>query len=313
MSFRLLIAALLVIASGVGSCGPGAREPDPSAPLRIVVTIPPLQGLVEALAPAGASVRALMPPGRSEHGYEFTPSDIAAVGKADVVVYVGLWLEPAVDKFVRQNRSNRRRAVVLGEVLGIKTDDHAHHHHAPDEPCDHAVDVHVWLDPELVRQAVPALRRAVEEAQDAAGRLHQAERTRLDQAESSLLTRLSELDAEHRAALAPLRGAAIVTHHAAFSRLAERYGLKVAAVLRPIEGNDPTPAQIAAVVEAIQREKIGVIFVEPQFSPAAASRIAERTGTKIGRLDPLGSGDYFTFMRANLKELVEKLTPPSAP
>jgi len=313
MVFRslVLIAALGFMA--LAGCWRNDAAPRAQGPVRIVVTIPPLRGLAQALAPEGASVRALMPPGRSEHGYEFTPSDIAAVGKADVVVCVGLGLEPAIDRFVRQNKSNRRRVVVLGEALGIKGDDHAHHDHGPDEPCDHAVDVHVWLDPVLVRRAVPALRSAIEGALGSAGALTDAERSRLDAAEAALLASLDELDAEHRAALGPLKGAAIVTHHAAFNRLAERYGLKVAAVIRPIEGNDPTPDQIAQVVEAIRRDKIAVIFVEPQFSPAAAGRIAERTGTKIARLDPLGSGDYFAFMRANLKELVDHLAPPGPP
>lgn len=308
---RLLVLALAWM--GVLSAGCGPRSPDSSGPLRIVVTIPPLQGLMEALAPPGASVRSLMPPGRSEHGYEFTPSDIAAVGQADVVVYVGLGLEPAVDKFVRQNVSARRRVVVLGDVLGLDADGHEHHPHGPDEPCDHAVDVHVWLDPVLMRSAVPELRRAIEEAQRSAGRLTDQERARLDAAQDDLIRRLTELDEEYRRALEPLKGSAIVTHHSAFGRLAERYGLTVAAVVRPIEGSDPTPAQIAQVVEAIQREGIGVIFVEPQFSAAAARRIAERTGVRIGQLDPLGTGDYFALMRANLAALLEHLSPPADP
>jgi zinc transport system substrate-binding protein len=266
---------------------------------------------MQALAPPDATVRTLMPPGRSEHGYEFTPSDIAAVGQADVVVYVGLGLEPAVDKFVRRKPSDRRRVVVLGDVLGI---DHEHdHHHEHGEACDHAVDVHVWLDPILMRAVVPELRRAIEEAQRSAGRLTDRERTRLDQAQAELIRRLDDLDREFREALEPLRGAAIVTHHSAFGRLAERYGLRVAAVIRPVEGSEPTPAQIAQVVEAMRREGVGVIFVEPQFSEAAARRIAERTGARIGRLDPLGTGDYFALMRANLASLVQHLTPPQAP
>lgn len=299
--------ALLLAAWGTG-CADGTPKTD--EPLRVVVTIPPLKGLLEALAPPGSSVRALMPPGRSEHGYEFTPSDIAAVGNADVVVYVGLGLEPAIERFVRERLSRRARVVALGAVLGV-SEEHAGHDHGPDEACDHAVDVHVWLDPVLMRQAVPALRQAIEGALEATGRLDPAERARLDKAQADLDRRLDELDAEYRATLEPLKGASIVTHHSAFGRLARRYGLEVSAVIRPIEAQDPTPAQIAQVVEAIREQNIGVIFVEPQFSAAAAERLAERTGARVARLDPLGSGDYFAMMRSNLTSLAANLAPPA--
>src|SRR6185295_361805 len=89
--------------------------PYKAVPLDVVVTLAPLRGLVEPRLPEGSKIAVLMPPGRSEHGYEFTANDIAQLGRADLVVLVGLGLEPQVESFLRKQPSSNRRVVDLGE------------------------------------------------------------------------------------------------------------------------------------------------------------------------------------------------------
>jgi zinc transport system substrate-binding protein len=136
---------------------------------------------------------------------------------------------------------------------------------------------------------------------------------------AALTAKLQQLDSEIKSVLAPYAGRAIVTHHAAFGRFADRYGLRVAEVLRPIETSEPTPGQLSQVAQAIRKENIKTIFIEPQFDPAAAQRVATLAGVSVATLDPLGTGDYFQFMRSNLQSLVKGLgtestsTPVSRP
>ena len=88
-------------------------------PLRAVVTVAPLKGIIEPLLPPGSTLSVLMPPGRSEHGYEFTPSDIAALAKADLVVYVGLHLEPRVAAALREHPVQGREVICFAEAVGL--------------------------------------------------------------------------------------------------------------------------------------------------------------------------------------------------
>lgn len=281
-----------------------------AAGLKVIVTIPPLKGIVEPLLPAGSTVQVLMSPGRSEHNYEFTPADMASVGGADLVVFVGLGLEPQVAKFLAAHATPKRVDKSLADASGVKTGEHEHHEHedADDDRIDHvANDPHVWLDPVLMKEALPRLAEAVGAAMKAQGEWSDSASAQLETALASELKHVDELDAAFQQKLAAFKGEKIVTHHAAFGRLAERYGLKVAEVIRVNEGEEPTPGRIAAIVQAVRKEGVRVIFVEPQFDSATAERVAQAAGVKVVKLDPLGDGDWFAMMRGNLEGLVEGL------
>lgn len=307
-----LVAFLLVLGAvaGLGALAPN-QVGGSSGPLRIVVTVPPLAGLVKALAPPGAEVTALIVPGRSEHGYEFTPEDVARLARADVAVYIGLGLEPKVEDFLKSRPSPSRQVVCMADALGIHADpDHQGHDYAPGEPCDHGpVDQHLWLDPALVETFVPLLASSIENALAQRGSLDERARAEHEARTADLVARVKALDAELREQLKPVAGEAIVTHHNAWPRLADRYGLKVAAVIRAVEGAEPTPDNIAKAVDAIQEQRVRGVFFEPQFNPAVAERIAQAASVRLGKLDPLGDGDWFALMRSNGRSIVETLRP----
>ena len=291
-----------------------------ASPLRVVVTVPALKGLVEPLLPEGSSVAMLMRPGRSEHGYELTAQDIASVAGADVFVYVGLGLETRVERVLEKRGDAGLEGVVcVADALGISLDadgheDEAHAGHAHEEHDGHTheehvhrVDQHVWLDPVLVARSVPELAERIEASlrakpgwnEDAAGALA----ARRD----ALIARVEGVDRAYRERLAPFAGRAIITHHDAFSRVAERYGLKIAAVIRVGDSGESTPEDIVRVVAAVKEHGAGAIFREPQYDAKAATRLAEQAGVRLLTLDPLGDGDWFAMMEANLEALCDGL------
>ncbi len=321
-------------------CDAGADRPQVSdsgaAPVRAVVSIPPLKALVEPFVAAladvndGASgtVEILIPPGVSEHGYEIPPTRLAALAKADVVVYVGLGLEPQVEDFLKDHPSPTRRVVEFAKMAGVEAnDDHDHHEHAHDDhdhPHDHdhdhdhahgrdGQDPHLWLDPVLVMKLVPAIRQAVEQAAIARApkgtpRLALI-KGRLDVAEKALLERVRAVDEEHRTRLAGHQGGggrAVVVAHDAWGLLAARYGFETVAI-KGMLATEPTPQSIKAAVEAIRVRGATVVFTEPQLAQATSQRVADAAGAKLMELDPLGSGDWFSTMRANLDNIVAAL------
>lgn len=288
----LLVAGLAVGGLLVAGCSrqPDARAATGDDPVRVVVSIPPLAGLIEGLAGDGAEVTVLVPPGGSAHGFELTPSDVNAIGRADVVVLVGAGLDTAVERVA--SRSGGVTIVNFAAVVGVGGVGASHDHAEDDEHHDHdhaGPDPHLWLDPVLCEALVTEVGRALGAP---------ADRVEARRAE------LRRLDEELRAMLAPLAGRSIVTHHDSFSRFADRYGFVIAAVVRPLDSVEPTPGELSRAAEAVRASGASAILIEPQMPAGAAERLAELTGVRIGTLDPLGSGDYFAMMRANAAELV---------
>lgn len=304
MARRALLAILVLLL--VPACSRRqAREP---GPVRIVVTIAPLKGIIAPLLPRDAEITILLPPGRSEHGWEPRPSDLKAISRSDLFIMVGLGLETGVERLLPKMPGVQRKTIVFADAVNIEAGEESHSHpHDGDDDHEaahaHGVDPHLWLDPVLVRRFAAAIVPRVKQACVDAGAAADVEGAATD-----LDARLALVHQRHEQALAPLRGKSIVTHHAAFGRLAERYGLKVAEVIRPVEGVEPSPGQVAAVIDAVREAGVSAIFVEPQYGDRAAERIAAQAGVQVGRLDPLGQGDWFAMMQANLDELVEKLS-----
>ncbi len=307
------LTALLVLCCLAG-CGKSTEQQAHLGTIRVVVSIPPLAGLVEALVPDGAEVLVLVEAGQSPHSYEPKPSDIAAIGRADLIVLVGMGMESSLPASVREGP----KVLVMAEALGLGSSDpndshdHAKHDHAHG-PGD--ADPHLWLDPQLVAEFVPMLVARVRDAAQTEG-MGASVITSIHEREAALLASVRTIDDQYRHRLQPFAGTAIITHHTAWSRLVERYGLKIAAVLQVVEEAEPSPGHIAEVVALAKEHRVLAVFTEVQLDARIAERIAAQLGVPVGRLDPLGRGDWKAMMRANLDELVsvlERAQEPDAP
>jgi ABC-type Zn uptake system ZnuABC Zn-binding protein ZnuA len=314
------VVALLLLATPVAANAQAGDAASPR-PLTGAVSIAPLHGLLEPLIAAanGSSadtpsaaktespVSILIPPGRSEHGYEAPPSRLTRMRDADVVVLVGLGLEPQAEKFLAEHPpadGRSRRLIRFADVLGIDFDPHDHHHHdhAPGEPCTHeGPDPHLWLDPVMVERLVDAMTREVRAiAPDAAAR------ARVDAAGQQLRQQVRAVHEEYALACGQFHTKVFVVGHDAWRRLCERYGLSTVAIAG-LTATEPTPKALEQAKQAVREHRLNAVFAEPQLSDRAARRIAEACKVEIRRLDPLGQGDWFAMMRGNLAELQRTL------
>ena len=161
-------------------------------------------------------------------------------------------------------------------------------------------DVHVWLDP--LRYAVLVKRIA-----DELGRPDRAAR---------LGGRLRSLDRAFAEGLADCERREIVTNHAAFGYLADRYRLEQVAITGGSPEGEPAPRDLERAVEAVRETGATTVFVEPLVSTRVVEAVAREAGVKTAVLNPIEGlteseqargADYFSLMRANLATLREAL------
>lgn len=295
MARLLAILALLLLPA----CTRSAPPPEPV----VLVEVAPLVSLIQPLVGPGYQVRPIVPAGTSPHGYQLTPGDARALASAALVITVGPVLDPGITRAV-QRQTPKDRQLSIADLLGIEhDDDHHHHDHEHGEDCVHAVDPHLWLDPELMHRMIALL------PEQLAARGIAADTA--DSAAATLLTDIAAIRADYADRLAPFHGRAIITHHNAFQRIADRYHITVAQVIRPVSTVEPTPGDLTRVLDAARQHQVGAIFIEPQYPDALPRRIADRLGLRVLTLNPEGSTDWSAMMRDNLDALVEGLSAPA--
>jgi zinc transport system substrate-binding protein len=155
-------------------------------------------------------------------------------------------------------------------------------------------DPHVWLDPVLFAQMSTRIGAA------------------LHRSAASLKADLQKLDGEYRRRLRHCVRHEIVTSHAAFGYLAQRYGLKQVAITGLTPESEPSPKQLTDVIRLVKRTHATTVFFETLVSPRLADTVAREVGARTAVLDPIegltpaeqkSGADYLTLMRRNLANL----------
>ncbi len=80
-------------------------------------------------------------------------------------------------------------------------------------------------------------------------------------------SKLDRLDAEYRAGLAHCARDVIVTSHAAFGYLSQRYGLQQEPISGLSPDAEPTPQHLADLKALVERDGVTTIFTEELVSP----------------------------------------------
>ncbi len=296
-----------------GTAGPSASGDKPATSNVIVASIFPLQNVIQQLVGDQLQVISLMPAGVNPHDFEPTAQQIAAVSNADMMVMVGLNLDPWALKVAK---ARKIPVISMAELVGLATpethDAHAGHDHGHDHKHDHAHDHagpnnHLWLNLEYTRKMVRELTPILAQR-------HPAKAEAIKVNSEKLLAELAQLDKELADMLTPLPVKELVTFHNAFDPLAERYGLKVVAHLADIDlapGGEVRSSDLVQAIEAIRKYKLKVVYAEPQFPDKAVEMIARETGARVLKLDPEGNPNtpefatYQQMLRTNAKTLVD--------
>jgi zinc transport system substrate-binding protein len=284
----VLTILVLLLAAGCGS----AEGEEGSG--EIVAAFYPLAWAAERVA--GEDVRNLTPPGVEPHDFELSPQDVGTVGEARAVFYLEHF-QPALEEAIESADAN---GVNLLEGLDLlePAEEEAHEEHEEHE--GEARDPHVWLDPVRFADVVERLGRELERPEAAA----------------ELGGELRKLDRELRRGLADCERHELVTSHAAFGYLAERYGLEQVAITGASPEAEPTPAELRNLVEEVRSHGATTVFFETLVSPRLAQTVAREVGAETAVLNPLeglteeqlaDGEDYFSVMRENLAALRKAL------
>ena len=287
----LLLVSLAVAGCGASSAGGGRPV--------VVATTTQVGDFARVIGGHRVDVRTLLRANADPHEYEPRPSDVRAVGEADLVLRSGGDVDDWLDRVLSGAGGHAARLTLIDRV--------------PKQRLDGKLDPHWWQNPRNVALVVPAIR-------DALTRVDPGGRADFNRRAAAYSRRLAALDRGIARCVASVPPAQrkIVTTHDALGYFARRYGVKVVGALIPSLSTQAQPSarDIQRLVSQIRREHVRAIFPESSINPKLERAVARETGARTGAhlwADALGppgsSGDtYLHSMVSNARSLVEGMS-----
>ena len=273
--FVFVLIGLVILTA---ACQPSAQtqteQPDA---LVVTVSILPQAYFVERIGGDAVAINTMVGKGEDAHTYEPKPDQMRALNDSEVFFSIGVEYEAS---WIPRFRDNNPDMLVVNSATGIeKIVASAHQDDSHDED-DHSgeADPHVWLAPEngkIIAENIfnTLVELAPEHADDFQANF------------DALIADIDALDTEIQSSLSELDSRVFMVFHPAWGYFAAQYNLEEIAV--QIGGQDPSPRELAELVDLARKENIRVIFVQPTFSTADAEAIADEIDAQIAFVDPL--------------------------
>ena len=272
-----LIPLMLILVLALTSCQKNAEN---SGKPKVYTSFYAMYDFTKTIGGDDIDLTNIVPTGTEPHDFEPTASDMAKLSEADIFIYNGVGMESWADKIIETLPQNVK---VICTSEQIPTDGN---------------DPHIWLSPQNAKLQMQAICNVLSEVDS---KNAQNYINRLD----SYLTQIDEVDTEYKNA--ELDGKTIFVTHGAYSYLCNDYGMKQVALEGVTGDSDPSPSQMAKVVDQIKSEGISCIFYDPLEGDKMAQAVANEADIQALPLYTFEgdseSRDYVTVMKANLEEL----------
>jgi zinc transport system substrate-binding protein len=241
--------------------------------LKVLATFFPLQNWAAAVGGDRANVSLLVRVSIDVHDFEPGPADLEAIAQANLLVLNGAGLEPWAPAVLAA--AGNPQLAVVNCSLGINLIK------VPPEfqAGDRTIDPHIWNNPVDAIAMVKNILAGYIQADPADASYFAANA-------NAYIRSLQVLNQEFMdLANSKLGTRDFVTFHTAWGYFAQQYDLTQIPVFGPFE-EEPTPADIQSVVNAINQNKLCYVGYESLSNPAVVQAIASQTHATLVPMDP---------------------------
>ena len=238
--------------------------------IQVVTTVSPITNIVQNVGGDRVSVNGIVPEGTNSHTFEPAPSDAALMEDAEVVFINGLHLEEPTLELARNNVGEGVPIVQLADRT-ISEDEYIFDFSFPES--EGFPNPHLWTNPLYAKEYAEIVKNELS-AIDPAGA------DTYEENYEAFASRLDALDAAVRDATAtvPEEDRKLLTYHDSFPYFAREYGWDVVGAIQPSDFADPSPRDVASLIDQINEENIPAIFGSEVFPSPVLEQIAAETG-----------------------------------
>lgn len=288
---RALIACLLLLLSNVTA----------AEPLKVVTSFSILADLTRAVGGEHIQLTNLVGADQDAHHFEPSPADARLLQHSDLVISNGLGFEPWLERLLASSESKAAHLEASRGIVPLMTE----------EDGERVPDPHAWQSLTNAELYVRNIAAALSQHDPANARYYTANR-------DAYLKQLHVLlqQATQRFANVPASQRTIVTSHDAFGYLGQAWQLRFIAPQGLTTHDEPSAAEVAALIRQIREQGVRAVFVENIRDPRLIEQIAQEAGATVGGTlysDALAAegpaSSYLGMFRHNLDTLLAALAP----
>ena len=275
---RLLVVCLVLASTGlIAACGSDdSGGPSSSSggadQLQVGTTVAPITSIVANIGGDRVKITGIVPEGTNSHTFEPKPSVAELMSTLDVLYVNGLKLEEPTKELAEENLKDGGEIVELG-TKSIPESQYAYDFSFP--KSGGKPNPHLWTDPKY----------ALKYAEIARDDLSERDPDNADYFEANFdkfKTKVDAFDKAMRASFAtlPREKRKLLTYHDAYAYFAKDYDWDVVGAIQVSDFEDPTPKEIAGLIDQVRAEKVPAIFGSEVFPSPVLEQIGKETGVK---------------------------------
>lgn len=279
-----------------------------SGGIKVVTSISPITNIVQNVGGDRIDLHGIIPEGVDSHTFEPAPVDVKYIISANLIILNGLQLEVPIERLISANKDSSARILKLGDKT-IKREDWIFDSNFPKEKGD--PNPHLWLDVQYAMGYMGLIR-------DELINIDPANKDYYKNRAAGYLARLDSLDKAIEGAIKtiPVKNRRLLTYHDSWAYFAVRYGMEVIGAIQPSSFAEPSPGEMARLIDQLRAEGLPAIFGSEVFPSRVIDQIAREAGIKFVtnlRDDALpgkpGDRDhsYIGLMLENVRKMVSAL------
>jgi ABC-type Zn uptake system ZnuABC Zn-binding protein ZnuA len=271
-STTYLTAMCVAASAGLALGGCGGADGPAAGKLWVATTVAPITSIAANIGGERVKITGIVPEGTNSHTFEPKPSVAELLSQVDVLYVNGLQLDEPTRKLAAENLKDGADIVELG-TKAIPKRDYAYDFSFP--RSQGRPNPHLWTDPRYALKYAQIIRDdlARRDPDDAA--YFRANYDRF----AALIKRFDRAMRRSFATL-PRARRKLLTYHDAYAYFARDYGWDVIGAIQVSDFEEPTPREVARLIDQVRREKVPAIFGSEVFPSPVLAQIGKETGVK---------------------------------
>ncbi len=276
--------------------------------LKVVATVAPITNIVYNVGGNKIALHGIIPEGMDSHTFEPVPSDVKYISEADLIILNGLNLETPTEKLAKARAKKGSKILKLGDNT-ITKKDWIFDFSFPEDKGD--PNPHLWMNVAYAMKYAELVRNRLIEIDPENSDYYKRNADKF-------LQRLNQLDKAIFKAVKtiPEKNRKLLTYHDSWAYFARRYGMMVIGAIQPSDFAEPSPKDIAAIIDQLRSEEVPAIFGSEVFPCKVEKQIAREV--KIKHITTLRDDDlpgkpgskehtYIGMMLENMRNMMPAL------